>query len=167
MNVKGFLKLNVLHELMLHDMSGYALIKKISEIQDKKPSPGSIYPLLNQLLSDGYVSVKSEGRKKIYSISSKGRRRVDTLIEEKEKMMDRHVKMMHSFGDIVGKPGVEEVERIFSQIRATRSIPQNMDLFVKLAKRLIQLKSDKCYPQKQKAIRVILKNTLDELNKLK
>jgi len=59
MEIKGGLKLIVLKILNEKDFTGYGLIK---EIEDQtgfwKPSPGSMYPLMNDLLKKGLVSCK-------------------------------------------------------------------------------------------------------------
>lgn len=54
---------------------GYDIIKEISEKLDKKISPGEIYPFLKLLKKHGLIGIKVEGRrkKKIYSLTKKGR----------------------------------------------------------------------------------------------
>ena len=74
MKVKGGLKLIVLKILNNKDVTGYDLIHEI-ELNTGfwKPSPGSIYPLMNDLLKRKLVSCKKKGNKKIYSISKEGK----------------------------------------------------------------------------------------------
>ena len=74
MKVKSGLKLIVLKILNNKDVTGYDLIHEI-ELNTGfwKPSPGSIYPLMNDLLERKLVSCKKEGNKKIYSISKEGK----------------------------------------------------------------------------------------------
>jgi DNA-binding PadR family transcriptional regulator len=70
----GFLKLTLLKLLSRGPTHGYALMKEIEHLteDDWKPSPGSIYPALQELVADGLVSSRSEGRRKIYDITPKG-----------------------------------------------------------------------------------------------
>jgi len=73
MEIKGGLKLIVLKIPNNKDFTGYGLIK---EIEDKtgfwKPSPGSMYPLMNDLLKKGLVTCKKSKNQKIYTITTKG-----------------------------------------------------------------------------------------------
>ena len=78
--IRGILKLLILKELEKSDATGYELIQKIS-IKAKKPSPGSVYPLLKELANAGFLNVRVEGNKKIYSLSEKGK----AVLEEASK----------------------------------------------------------------------------------
>ena len=70
---KGNLKHIVLKALSHEDMSGYKLMKFLEETTGKKPSSGSIYPLLDDMKKEHLVSVKQDGRRKIYSLTKKGK----------------------------------------------------------------------------------------------
>lgn len=55
-------------------LSGYGIMKKIKEETGYwKPSPGTIYPLLESLEKQGLVTSKIDGKKKIYSITAKAK----------------------------------------------------------------------------------------------
>lgn len=68
------IKMWVLEELHEKESSGYDILKKIEHFSGKKPSPGYIYPLLNDLKEKGFVSLKEKGRTKIYRITPKGKK---------------------------------------------------------------------------------------------
>jgi len=86
--VKGILKLLILKELEKSDATGYELIKRISTKTCKKPSTGSVYPLLRELANSGFLDVRVEGNKKIYSLSQKGRYVLEeTSKREKEAIL--------------------------------------------------------------------------------
>ena len=70
----GFLKLTVLKLVSKGPTHGYALMKDIQRLTDEdwKPSPGSIYPALQELVSEGLVQVRTQGRRKVYEITPKG-----------------------------------------------------------------------------------------------
>jgi DNA-binding PadR family transcriptional regulator len=53
----GFLKLTLLKLISKGPIHGYALMKEIERITDEewKPSPGSIYPALQELVHDDLV----------------------------------------------------------------------------------------------------------------
>lgn len=71
----GFLKIALLKIISEEDSHGYGLIRKIEEITDMswKPSPGSIYPALQELEERGLIVKRAEDRKIVYSITDKGR----------------------------------------------------------------------------------------------
>lgn len=70
---KGNLKLFILKELSRKDMSGYELMVSIGVLIGKRPSTGSIYPILETLNKEGLVSCRAEGRSKMYSMTEKGK----------------------------------------------------------------------------------------------
>ncbi len=62
----AMIKMMVLKELNAKEQSGYDLMKKIN-MSGNKPSPGYIYPLLQDLKKRGFVSYIEEKRRKVYS----------------------------------------------------------------------------------------------------
>lgn len=79
----GMTQYIVLSELRQKEMHGYDIMATLEKLTDKKPSPGQIYPLLKQLKSLGYVTirVKSEGRKKLkfYKMTPLGRKFFESM----------------------------------------------------------------------------------------
>ncbi len=92
---KGMYKLIILKDLSKHKegLSGYDIIKKIEELKGKKPSSGYIYPLLKELYEQKYVSLKLIGRKKVYSISVKGKNFLKDLELKKKNLMNTFLKL--------------------------------------------------------------------------
>lgn len=70
----GFLKLAILKLVSQRPLHGYALMKEIERMSEGtwRPSPGSIYPALQELMRSGYITQEQEGRKRIYKITSHG-----------------------------------------------------------------------------------------------
>jgi DNA-binding PadR family transcriptional regulator len=95
---KGHLRLLVLNALSKESLNGYKLMAVLAENIGKKPSSGSIYPLLELLHKEGLVSVKTLKRSKIYSLTNKGQ----TTVKEHAKHSECHtkfnqtMKMFHS-----------------------------------------------------------------------
>ena len=88
--MNGQLKLVLLKTLEDNTLSGYSIIKNIEQNTECwKPSTGSIYPLLNSLLKEGFVEVKKEDRKKLYSLTEKGRKKLKELIESKNEIFNK------------------------------------------------------------------------------
>ena len=80
--LRGFLKIVVLKAISESPKSGYSLMKYVEDNIGSKPSPGSMYPLLEKLESEKLISVKTKGRAKEYTITAEGKKRL-SLIEEK------------------------------------------------------------------------------------
>lgn len=80
----GFLKLAILKILSQNPMHGYAIMKEIERITENswRPSPGSIYPALQELQNSGLIIQKIAGRKRIYEITLDGKWTLDHTIEE-------------------------------------------------------------------------------------
>jgi DNA-binding PadR family transcriptional regulator len=95
---KSPIKLSVLHELNQKDLSGYDLMKYF-EASGKKPSPGYLYPLLNDLQDKGFISLKKEGRKKVYSITKKGKKLLKDLERNRIDMLGRMAKLLGGLAD--------------------------------------------------------------------
>ena len=71
---RGVLKAYILTELNKKPRHGYDIIKIIEEKTGFwKPSPGTVYPLLNRMIKDGYVKPRVERNRKVYSLSRKGK----------------------------------------------------------------------------------------------
>jgi DNA-binding PadR family transcriptional regulator len=87
--MKGYLKLIVMKELATRPLSGYSLMKVIKEHSGQwKPSAGSIYPLLRQLLKDKLLGFKQDKKKKIYYLTAKGKSHFETMDRNKEEMVN-------------------------------------------------------------------------------
>ncbi|MCW7076246.1 MAG: PadR family transcriptional regulator [Candidatus Syntropharchaeales archaeon] len=74
----GFFKFHTLRLLNEKPMYGYEIIKEIERKTEKKPSQGSIYPILHELEKNGFVEatwqVEEKGpSRKYYNITDKGR----------------------------------------------------------------------------------------------
>jgi DNA-binding PadR family transcriptional regulator len=94
---KGAFKYLVLQTLENGPMHGYEIMRAIGERFSGFyiPSAGLVYPTLQMLEDLGYVSIKEEVGKKVYSITDKGRdftaKRKDTI----EDIVKRHESFGH------------------------------------------------------------------------
>jgi DNA-binding PadR family transcriptional regulator len=70
----GFLKLAILKIISERPMHGYALMQEIDRISEHtwKPSPGSIYPALQELQRSGIIIQETVGRKRVYRLTADG-----------------------------------------------------------------------------------------------
>ena len=92
--MKAMLKLFILKQIADSPSTGYSIIKKCEEILGYKPSAGSVYPLLKSMEKDGIINSRREGRKIIYSLSSKGKKFFEGIKEIRNdfyKKLERHI----------------------------------------------------------------------------
>jgi PadR family transcriptional regulator, regulatory protein PadR len=95
---KAHIKLIVLNELSKSNLSGYDLMKNLDQL-GQKTSPGYIYPLLNDLEKKRFISLKEEDRKKIYSITKKGKKLLNDLEKNREEMFKKIKKTWSAIAD--------------------------------------------------------------------
>ena len=71
---KGFLSFLILHEINYRPLAGDDLAKKIGARKGAMLTPGTIYPALKKLRNKKLVSYVQIGRKKMYSLTPKGKK---------------------------------------------------------------------------------------------
>jgi DNA-binding PadR family transcriptional regulator len=69
---RGLLNLWMLKIMSEGEVSGYDIIKKVGELTGRKPSTGSVYPLLKSMETKGWIIGKKIGNKTLYKISDSG-----------------------------------------------------------------------------------------------
>lgn len=78
-DVSGLLGYLILHEISQQKLCGDDLAHGIGKRRcNTKLTPGTIYPALKKLREEGLVKLTVKGRKKIYTLSSKGKREYST-----------------------------------------------------------------------------------------
>jgi DNA-binding PadR family transcriptional regulator len=63
---------------------GYEIITELVERSEGRwqPSPGSVYPVLKRLASDGLVRARTEGERRVFELTDAGRRYVEDHADE-------------------------------------------------------------------------------------
>jgi DNA-binding PadR family transcriptional regulator len=91
MLAQGDLRLVALALIAQAPRHGYEIIKLVEEKTADwySPSPGIVYPTLTFLEEAGYVTVSSEGAKKLYTITAEGRAYLDANKELADVVLDR------------------------------------------------------------------------------
>jgi len=113
--LRGILKLLILKELEKGEATGYDIIKRISE-KAKRPSPGSVYPILKELKENGFLNVRIDGKKKIYTLSDKGKKILREAMEREKEAIIRKVEVLRSSG-ILSEEEAEDFYRFVSSKR--------------------------------------------------
>jgi DNA-binding PadR family transcriptional regulator len=83
---RGDVRAAILAVLAEQPMNGYQLIQEIAARSGGgwKPSPGSIYPTLQQLEDEGLVSAEVDGGRRVFSLTDQGRTYVAEHADEVE-----------------------------------------------------------------------------------
>jgi DNA-binding PadR family transcriptional regulator len=65
-------------------MHGYDLMNALAERMGRKykPSPGSIYPAITALESEGLIDTSDEGERRVYSATAAGREALDRRADQ-------------------------------------------------------------------------------------
>lgn len=89
---KGTLKLLILEALNDRPMHAYEIIKSIEKKFHGiyKPSPGSLYPVLKQLIENGMITVEEKDDKKIYIITDKGKEAFNKMKTEMKNVFTKN-----------------------------------------------------------------------------
>jgi DNA-binding PadR family transcriptional regulator len=99
----------LLKALAKKEMSGYALMAALKEMSGKRPSPGSVYPLLESLKSEGLVSCRIDGRRKIYSMTAKGKDLAHEYMCRHEEIHERFNQMFSIACSLLDEKEVKKV----------------------------------------------------------
>ena len=103
MVLRGFLKIIVLKALAESPKSGYSLMKFVEQKIGHKPSPGSIYPILDFFLNDGVIDLKVVGRSKIYSLTLKGKKNLELIEDKREECINGFSESLNLFSTLTGE----------------------------------------------------------------
>lgn len=89
---RGDVRLAILALLAEEPMHGYQVIQEISRRSAGawKPSPGSVYPTLQQLEDEGLVHAEERDGKRVYSLTADGRTFADERAHEFATMWDAY-----------------------------------------------------------------------------
>lgn len=132
---KSHIKLMVLRHLSKEALSGYDLMNYLGEYENR-PSPGYIYPLLKDLQKKGFILVKKEERRKIYSISPKGTKLLENL-------KNKHEEMMNTMAGIGDKKEIKEFIRLRAHMKRDYLFSQDKETLIKLNKTIFSFYTDK------------------------
>ena len=112
--IRGNLKVLVLKALNKNPLSGYALMKYVEDKIGTKPSPGSMYPLLDDLTKESFVTCKKDGRKKIYSLTKAGKEHLKVINLHKDILIKKIEESMRMWATLTGED-IKQFEQIFFQ----------------------------------------------------
>ena len=115
LDLRGKLRLLILLILSDSPKHGYLIMKEIEKLTGKPPSPGSVYPVLNELLRRGYVeaSISRVGARvqKTYYITEAGSK----YLEENKELAIKVMRRFKGFS-ILRELGLEELREALKEL---------------------------------------------------
>lgn len=101
---KGFLKMHILGVLADGPSHGYEIMQRLGHHTGDmwRPSPGSLYPALETLESNGFISCQGQedGRRKVYSLTTKGQEVLAQMAKKREEQLSEMKAFMSAlFGE--------------------------------------------------------------------
>ena len=111
---RGDLKFVILRLVSKSPMHGYEVMRALEEESKGyyRPSPGSVYPTLQMLEDEGYLTVEEQGGKKIYTITDEGL----AYLGENEDVVDDVFDRVEHFTDRFFGGDMRALSRSFSKL---------------------------------------------------
>jgi len=111
---RGDLKFVILRLVSKRPMHGYEVMKALEEESKGyyRPSPGSVYPTLQMLQDEGYVTVEEQEGKKIYTITDAG----EAYLGDNEDVVDDVFDRVEHFTDRFFGGDMRALARSFSTL---------------------------------------------------
>ena len=160
----GYLRIFVLRELVKKERTGYELMKSFEDFTGNKPSPGTIYPLLSELLKKGMVTVSAKGNKKIYRLSKNGESILHRLKTERKKALENIISMLST---IYSKKEINRIRMSLSVMSGEKGhFAKDFDVLSGMREAVFDFVNSKQYPKEREKFRKILQNTSKKLRKL-
>ena len=160
--IKGCLKIVVLRELMTKSCYGSELMDRAEVLLGKRPSAGSLYPLMKGLLAKGIVSVRHDGAQKLYSITPKGRKIINKLITEKKKIIEDQIDLLYSVKGLLGEKNTTPCIKVLKSILKRDFLSDNLFLILELS----QILFDAYETKNKERVMKIVTDTKEKLMKL-
>lgn len=161
----GYLKIFVLRELVKSEKTGYELMKSFEDFTGMNmPSPGSIYPLLNDLLKKRMVTVSAKDNKKIYRISEKGEKILHTLMSERKKALEKIISML---GTIYSKKEIGRIRMSLDMMSGGKGhFAKDFDVLHEMRESIYDFIISNNYSRKRSEFRKIITEASKKIKKL-
>ena len=94
--IKSFMDIIILSELRNRPMSGYDVISYIHNKFRLLVSSGTVYSLLYSLERQGLIQGTWNERKRVYTLTDKGRKTIETILNANDKIKSFLLNLMKS-----------------------------------------------------------------------
>ncbi|MEK6967837.1 MAG: PadR family transcriptional regulator [Nanoarchaeota archaeon] len=152
------LKLSILKMLSDKPLSGYGLMSGLGKMSGKRPSSGSIYPILNELLKARTIKAVKRGRGSLFSLTKSGRRELTRTNKQREELLEEMTRQAKTFDHLFDcniSPFMQEASKHMLQNNLPfREAEKEMEQF---REALIKLLQKNLIQKKEKEIKGIIK----------
>jgi len=142
----AYLKLFIIRKLSEKPMSGYELMKEFEKVAGRKPSSGSVYPILKNLCEKGIVRQINRDGDKLYEITNKGLDVVNEMENIKQdllmKLREHVLTVAHILGDTELLKDLEYFEEIWGLSKGNRKIRRSFSRLGHAVASLIEMGAD-------------------------
>jgi len=162
--MQGYLKIFVLKELMRKERTGYELMKSFEDFTGSKPSPGTIYPLLNDLLRKRMATVSAKDNRKIYRISKNGENILHKLMTERKKALENIISMLST---IYSKKEIKRMRMSLGMMSGEKGhFAKDFDVLSEMRESVFDFVNSRQYAKKREEFRKILQVTSKKLREI-
>lgn len=103
-NMKGQLRPLILQMLAEdEEQSGSTIADMIEDCVGHRPSPGTLYPMLDRMAVDGLIEKEKVGRENKYSLTERGEESMQSFMEESSDHLDGIIESMRKHREIFGQ----------------------------------------------------------------
>lgn len=164
--IRGFLNILVLKELDEGPKSGYELMKRMEERIGTKPSPGSVYPLLDQLKKDRLVTFRGDGRAKEYRLTAEGKKRLKIIYEKREECLRGFIGGMKMLSAMTGEDMTFPMAMVDSMRKGVFPFKEINPEWDQLRDALFVMMRKNTLSKNARQVRKIIGNALKEMKSL-
>jgi DNA-binding PadR family transcriptional regulator len=132
---RGFMEMHILR-ILRTPHHGYEIIKHIEqECTYWKPSPGSVYPILQKLQKAGLITEKDSGKRKVYTITKAGKERIKKFDSYKNEIREKMAELFRMMGE---EDHIHEFTKGFEIFQKIRKDPAKMRKVAELRRKFLQ-----------------------------
>ncbi|MHA1265296.1 MAG: PadR family transcriptional regulator [Candidatus Helarchaeota archaeon] len=113
----GFFKILMLKIIASNEeMTGYSILKTIESITNRRPSSGSIYPILKSMEKAGWIQARKEKDKIYYLLTSSGKEKLQEFNTIKHEFHQKIIESIKLADESFEDSWVKAENPIFSEI---------------------------------------------------
>lgn len=168
--MRGQLRFIILKQIEQAKCSGYDLMKAIEERLGQKPSPGSVYPLLDELTHKGLIKKQAQGRRILYDLSAAGKQELKRLLKTKDELFKGMERSVRLCGMLYG-------EDVTDKLKTLKEMNQDANPFAnplvgirkeveELKDQIFRLFKEKSLQKNAKKVKSILSKAAKDLKRL-
>lgn len=131
---RGFMEMHILR-ILETPHHGYEIMKHIEEeCRCWRPSPGSVYPILQKLKKAGLIAEKKSGKRNMYTLTKAGREKIKRFDLYKQDVKEKMIALFK----LMGEDNAWYIERSFDIFEKIKRDPTKLKKAAKLRKKFME-----------------------------